>query len=192
MLSIILIFFMQNLVPQKMFLTKGVGRHKEYLQSFEMALRDAGIAEYNLVSVSSIFPPHCKIISKAEGKKFLQPGQVVFTVMARQSSNEPNRLVCASIGLAQPGDKNQHGYLSEHHSFGETDKRAGEYAEDLAATMLATTLGLEFDPNAAWNEREQVYKASNKIIRTRNITQSAECNKNGLWTTVVAAAVFVF
>lgn len=175
-----------------MFLTKGVGRHKEYLQSFEMALRDAGIAEYNLVSVSSIFPPHCKIISKAEGKKFLQPGQVVFTVMARQSSNEPNRLVCASIGLAQPGDKNQHGYLSEHHSFGETDKRAGEYAEDLAATMLATTLGLEFDPNAAWNEREQVYKASNKIIRTRNITQSAECNKNGLWTTVVAAAVFVF
>ncbi len=183
---------MQNLVPQKMFLTKGVGQHKECLQSFEMALRKAGIAEYNLVSVSSIFPPHCKIISKTEGKKFLRPGQVVFTVMARQGSNEPNRLICSSVGLAQPGDKNQHGYLSEHHSFGETDKKAGDYAEDLAATMLATILGLEFDPDAAWNEREQVYKASNKIIRTRNITQSAECSKDGLWTTVIAAAIFIF
>ena len=175
-----------------MFLTKGVGQHKECLQSFEMALRKAGIAEYNLVSVSSIFPPHCKIISKTEGKKFLRPGQVVFTVMARQGSNEPNRLICSSVGLAQPGDKNQHGYLSEHHSFGETDKKAGDYAEDLAATMLATILGLEFDPDAAWNEREQVYKASNKIIRTRNITQSAECSKDGLWTTVIAAAIFIF
>jgi len=155
-------------------------------------LRNAGIAEYNLVSVSSIFPPHCKIVSQKEGKKLLNPGQVVFTVIARQASNEPNRLICASVGLAQPGDYNQHGYLSEHHSFGETEKRAGDYAEDLAATMLATTIGLEFDPNSAWNEREQVYKSSGKIIRTRNITQSAKCHKNGLWTTVVAASIFIF
>ena len=141
-----------------MFFTKGVGRHKEQLQSFEMALRDAGIAEYNLVHVSSIFPPNCKRVTKEEGKKFLAPGQVVFCVMARNATNEPNRLVAASIGLAQPADASQYGYLSEHYSYGETEGKAGEYAEDLAATMLATTLGLEFDPNAAWDEREQVYK----------------------------------
>ena len=183
---------MSNFVPTKMFLTKGVGRHKEYLQSFEMALRDAGIAEYNLVTVSSIFPPNCKRVSKEEGKKFLNPGQVVFTVLARQATNEPNRLICASIGLAQPGDQNQHGYLSEHHPVGETAEKSGDYAEDLAATMLATTLGLEFDPNAAWDEREQVYKTSGTITKPTNITQSAEGHKEGLWTTVVAAAVFIF
>lgn len=183
---------MQNFVPSKMFLTKGVGRHKEYLQSFEMALRDAGISEYNLVTVSSIFPPNCKCVSREEGKKLLNPGQIIFTVLARQSSCEPNRLICASIGLAQPGDPNQHGYLSEHHPFGETAGKSGDYAEDLAATMLATILGLEFDSNAAWDEREQVYKSSGKIFKTTNITQSAEGHKDGLWTTVVAAAVFVF
>jgi arginine decarboxylase len=111
--------------------------------------------------------------------------------MARNATNEPNRLVSSSIGLAQPADPSNYGYLSEHHAFGETDEKSGEYAEDLAATMLATTLGVEFDPGAAWDEREQVYKASGKIIRTTNITQSAEGDKNGLWTTVLAAAVLV-
>lgn len=181
-----------NFVPSKMFFTKGVGRHKEYLQSFEMALRDAGIAEFNLVTVSSIFPPNCKRISREEGRKLLSPGQVVFVVMARNATNEPNRLVSASIGLAQPADPNQYGYLSEHHPFGETEQKTGEYAEDLAATMLASTLGLEFDPNTAWDEREQVYKSSGKIVKTTNITQSAEGHKDGLWTSVIAAAVFVF
>jgi len=174
-----------------MFFTKGVGRHKDYLASFEMALRDAGMAEFNLVQVSSIFPPNCKKVSKEEGKKYLNPGQIVFCVMARLASDEPNRLLAASIGLAQPADANQYGYLSEHHSFGETEKKAGEYAEDLAATMLATTMGLEFDSDASWDEREQVYKSSGKIIRTTNFTQSAEGHKDGLWTTVVSMAVLV-
>ncbi|MEK7626817.1 MAG: arginine decarboxylase, pyruvoyl-dependent [Patescibacteria group bacterium] len=182
---------MQNFVPKKMFFTKGVGRHREYLQSFEMALRDAGIQEYNLVHVSSIFPPNCKRVSREEGKKSLAPGQVVFCVMAREATNEPNRLVASSIGLAQPADSTNYGYLSEHHGFGATDDKCGEYAEDLAATMLATTLGVEFNPAAAWDDREQVYKSSGKIIRTTNITQSAGGDKNGLWTTVVAAAVLI-
>lgn len=182
---------MTNLVPSKMFMTKGVGRHKEYLQSFEMALREAGIAEYNLVSVSSIFPPNCKKIPREEGKKYLKPGQVLFCVMARQATNEPNRLISASIGLALPAESNQYGYLSEHHAYGETATKSGDYAEDLAATMLATTLGLEFNADAAWDEREQVYKTSGKIIKAINNTQSAEGHKDGLWTTVVSAAVLI-
>src|SRR3989344_4191665 len=183
---------MNNFIPKKMFFTKGVGRHKEYLSSFEMALRDAGIAEFNLGTVSSIFPPNGKRISREEGKKYLSPGEVVFCVMARNATNEPNRLISASIGLAQPADNNQYGYLSEHHPFGETEQKAGDYAEDLAATMLATTLGLEFNPDAACDEREQVYKSSGKIFKSTNITQSAEGHKDGLWTTVIASAVLIF
>jgi len=179
------------MIAQKIFFTKGVGVHKEQLTSFESALRDAGLAPFNLVNVSSIFPPGCKKISKEEGLKLLKPGQIVFWVSARNQTNEPNRLIAASIGCALPADPNQYGYLSEHHSFGETDSKAGEYAEDLAASMLATTLGIEFDPDLAWDEREQIYKMSGKIVRTTNITQSAIGNKDGLWTTVVAAAVFV-
>jgi arginine decarboxylase len=179
------------MVPKRVFFTKGVGVHKEKLASFELALRAAGLAHCNLVLVSSIYPPGCKIIPKEEGLKLLRPGEIIFAVYDRESNNEPNRLVAASVGLAIPADPSMHGYLSEHHSFGETDEKAGEYAEDLAASMLATTLGIEFNPELDWDEREHIFKMSGKIVRTSNITQSAVGNKDGLWTTVFAAAVFV-
>ncbi|MHB9013274.1 MAG: pyruvoyl-dependent arginine decarboxylase [Ignavibacteriaceae bacterium] len=178
-------------VPSKIFFTKGVGRHKEYLTSFELALRSAGIEICNLVTVSSIFPTNCKRITKEDGLKELTPGQITFAVMSRNSTNEQNRLIAASIGVAIPGDSNQYGYLSEHHPFGETEKVAGEYAEDLAATMLATTLGVEFNPDTDWSERENIYKMSGKIVRSFNITQSAEGAKNGLWTTVIAVGILL-
>lgn len=179
------------MVPGKYFLTKGVGVHKEYLTSFELALRDAGIAQFNLVTVSSIRPPGCKKVSREDGLAELKPGEIVYCVMARNATNEPNRLVAASIGMAVPAENNQHGYISEHHPFGETDEKAGEYAEDLAATMLATTLNIQFDANKDWDEREQIYKMSGKIVKTMNNTQSAEGNREGKWTTVIAAVVFI-
>lgn len=180
-----------NTVPQKIFFTKGVGYHKEQLASFEAALRAAGIAHFNLVHVSSILPPGCRRVSREAGLGLLKAGEIVFVVMARNATNEPNRLLAASIGCAFPSDPSQYGYLSEHHSFGETEERAGEYAEDLAASMLATTLGIEFDSETAWDERQEIYKMEGKITKTMNITQSAVANKDGLWTTVVAAAVLV-
>lgn len=179
-------------VPKKVFFTKGVGKDRDYLSSFESALRDAGIAQFNIVSVSSICPPGCKTISKESGLKQLKAGQVLFCVMSRISSDEPNRLIAASIGCALPKDKRKYGYLSEHHAFGQTDEKAGDYAEDLAASMLATTLGIPFNPEQAWNEREKYFKMSREIVRTTNITQSAICDKNKMWTTVIAVAVFVF
>ena len=178
-------------VPKKIFFTKGVGKHKEYLASFELALRNAGIEICNLVTVSSIFPIGCKRLSKEQGLKQLVPGQITHCVMARNSTNEPNRLIASSIGVAIPGDKKMYGYLSEHHPYGETEKTAGDYAEDLAATMLATTLGIDFEPEIAWNEKEQVFKMSGKIINTFNVTQSAQGDKNGLWTTVIAVGVLL-
>ncbi|HEX2614514.1 MAG TPA: arginine decarboxylase, pyruvoyl-dependent [Nitrososphaera sp.] len=179
-------------VPKMMFFTKGKGVHKDYLTSFELALRDAEIADLNLVSVSSILPPRCKIVSRQEGRKYLLSGQVVFTIMARSATNEPNRLIAASIGLARPADnESQYGYLSEHHSTGETAQKAGDYAEDMAMEMLASTLGLPNDPSLAWNEKEEQWKLSNKIYRTQNFTQSAEGHKDGLWTTVVSAAALI-
>jgi len=179
-------------IPKKVFFTNGAGRHKDNLHSFELALKDAGIEKCNLVAVSSIFPPGCKIIPRNQGLLELKPGQIVYVVISRNSTNEPNRLIAASVGCAIPADNNQYGYLSEHHSFGETEEKAGDYAEDLAVEMLSSTLGLEIDPNKSWDEHKEEWKIQDKIIRTMNMTQSALGDKNGLWTTVVAAAVFLF
>jgi arginine decarboxylase len=177
-------------VAKKIFFTNGVGTHPEELQSFELALRDAGIEKYNLVHVSSIFPPGCKRISRKEGLKLLHPGEIVYCVLARCASNEPRRLLAASVGCALPVDRKMYGYLSEHHAYGMTDKTAGDYAEDLAASMLASTLGIEFDEDKSWDEKREIWKISGKIVRTSNITQSAIVKK-GHFTSVVAAAVFI-
>jgi arginine decarboxylase len=181
-----------SMVPTKLYLTNGVGVHREKLQSFELALRDAGIATLNLVSVSSIYPPGCRIISRARGEQMLEPGEIAFVVMSREASDEPHRMIAASVGVAVPSDKRMFGYLSEHHAFGQTDKEAGDYAEDLAAAMLASTLGLEFDEDESWDAKRQVWKISNKIVTTRNVTQSAMVGRHGKWTTVLAAAVLLF
>ena len=163
------------MVPTKLFLTKGEGIHQEKLESFEMALRNAQIEKCNLVRVSSIIPPNCKIISKDKGVRELHPGQITYCVLAQQSTNEPNRRIVGSIGLAIPEEKDQYGYLSEHHAFGQTDQATGEYAEKLAKSMLATALGIKEE----------------QITKTNHCTQSAVGDKNGQWTTVIAAAIFL-
>lgn len=183
--------FVAGFVPKQLFFTKGVGKHREKLASFELALRSAGIAACNLVRVSSIFPPGCKIIPRSDGVKRLKDGQVTFVVMSDVATHEPHRLIAATVGVAIPRDPKLYGYLSEHHSFGENEKTAGDYAEDLAAEMLATTLGLDFDPDTSWDEKKEVYRLSNRIVRTQNVTQTAVGDKKGLWTTAVAAAVIV-
>ncbi|MGB0715412.1 MAG: pyruvoyl-dependent arginine decarboxylase [Phycisphaerae bacterium] len=174
-----------------MFFTKGVGKHKRSLQSFEEALRDAGIAAFNLVRVSSIYPPHCKIVSRKKGLESLSPGQIVFCVMAETRTDEPYRLACSGIGLALPADEAKYGYISEHHGFGMTRATCEDYVEDMAATMLATTMGIELDPDRAYDERKEIYKAQGLVVRTRAVVQTATGDKNGLWTTAVAAAVLI-
>ncbi len=181
-----------HFVPSRIFFTKGVGTHKHELRSFELALRDAGIEKCNLVHVSSILPPRCKIISRKQGQPLIQPGQITFAVTARLCTNEPHRLIAASIGVAQPAEEDAYGYLSEWYSYGQNETQAGNFSEELAASMLASTKGIEFDEDASWDEKEEVYKLSGKIVRTMNCTQTAVGNAQGLYSTVVAAGILLF
>lgn len=178
-------------LPKRIFLTKGAGIHKEKLSSFELALRDAGIAPFNIVRVSSIYPPYCKLITKEAGQKYLTPGQILFCVMSENSTNEPNRLIAASVGIAIPKKPEHYGYLSEHHSYGWNEKVTSDYAEDLAASMLATILGVKFDPDSSYDKKKEIWKISNEIVKTTAITQSARGDKHGKWTTVISAAVLI-
>lgn len=178
-------------VPRYMFFTKGVGTDREKLASFENALREAQIAHLNLVTVSSIFPPHCHILDIDTGLKRLEPGEITHCVMAKQQINEPGRRIVASIGLAIPAESGRYGYLSEHHGFGQTETEAGEYAEDLAASMLANTLGIEFDADKDYDERRNIYQMSGKIVESQHTSQGAMGAEGNRWTTVLAAAIFI-
>ena len=179
---------MLDLVAKQLFLTKGKGIHGDKLTSFEYALRDAGIAGTNIVLISSIFPPRAKLIPRKEGLKLIRPGQILFTIYSKNQTSEPHRLIASSVGIARPKDPDRYGYLSEHESFGQTEKAAGDYAEDIAAQMLASSLGIQFDIDKSWDEKRQQWTISGEIYRTQNITQTAVGNKDGKWTTVFAAA----
>jgi arginine decarboxylase len=179
-------------IPKRVFLTHGVGIHRQQLSAFEYALRDADIEQQNLVSVSSILPAQCDLVPRIAGTAALSPGEITFCVMARAETNEPGRRISAGIGVARPKNSAHYGYISEHHCFGMSEEETSEYVEDLAATMLASTLGIEFNPNAAWDERKRVYEMSNLIVDTHSIAAVANGAPRGDWTCVVAAAVFLF
>ena len=182
---------MLDLVAKEVFLTKGIGVHDDKLTSFEYALRDAGISGTNIVLISSIFPPDAKLIPRKDGLKKINAGQILFTIYSKNQTNEPHRLISASVGVAQPKDRTKYGYLSEYEAFGQNEKVAGDYAEDIAAQMLASSLGIDFDPEKSWDEKRQQWTISGKIYKTQNITQTAKGDKDGKWTTVFAAAVLI-
>ena len=167
------------------------GVHEDRLTSFEYALRDAGIAGTNLVLISSIFPPQAKLISRKEGLKKIKPGQILFTIYSKNQTKEPHRVCSASVGIAQPKDTERYGYLSEYESFGQNELQAGDYAEDIAAQMLASSLGIPFDVDKDWDEKRQQWLISGQIYNTHNVTQSTKGDKDGKWTTVFAAAVLL-
>ena len=180
-----------SFVPKSVFFVTGKGYHRSKLGSFEQALRNADIAIYNIVKVSSILPPFCLEIPKEDGLAQLRPGQIVYMVLSRASSNEYNRLISVSIGVANPADTRTYGYLSEYHEFGVKPEKTGDIAEDLAAEMLATTLGVSFDPEANYDEKKEIFKLDGKIVDTKNFTESATVREEGEWLTVISAAVFI-
>ena len=182
---------MLDLVAKKLFLTKGIGVANDKLTSFEFALRNAGIAGTNIVLISSIFPPNARLIPRKDGLKYIKPGQILFTIYSRNQTKEPNRMISASVGIAQPTDRTKYGYLSEYDAFGQNERETGDYAEDIAAQMLASSLGIPFDIEKSWDEKRQQWNISGQIYKTKNITQSAKGNKDGKWTTVFAAAVLI-
>jgi arginine decarboxylase len=181
---------MGAIVPDKVFLVRGKGQHREKLVSFEKALREAGISPYNLVRVSSIFPPHCGLIGKTAGLKRLQHGQILFVVLSENATDEPGALISASIGLAVPQDPSHYGYLAEHSDVGKSARDISLHTEYLAAEMLATKLGERLrEPGPG--EFARVFRVSNGLsLTTRSMTQTAR-GTAGLWTTVVAAAVLI-
>ena len=181
---------MGPLVPSKVFLVRGVGRHKEKLVSFEKALREAGIAPYNLVRVSSIFPPHCRYITRAAGLKLLQPGQILFVVLSENATNDPGQVISSSIGMAVPDDPSHYGYLAEHSDTGKSARDTAAHCEYLAAEMLATKLGEKLKEPGPGTPAKSFRISNGLSLKTRSVCQSAK-GETGLWTTTIAAAVLI-
>ncbi|OYT26764.1 MAG: arginine decarboxylase, pyruvoyl-dependent [Candidatus Altiarchaeales archaeon ex4484_96] len=160
------------MIPGEVFLVKGAGKHENRLASFELALRDAGIEGLNLVRVSSILPPSCKIVPKEEGINKLKPGEIVYCVLSRNESINEGEHITSAIGLAYLDDKKKHGYIWEHKTRGDKDPNASKYAAEMARKMLSSKHKIDIEPKTEGIQKMGVGGGNN-------------------WTTVLAAAVFV-
>jgi arginine decarboxylase len=176
-----------SLLPTHAYLTRGVGRHAHELVAFELALRDAGVAAQNLVTVSSILPPGCPLLDRAEGERQLQAGQILHVVMSRAQTCDPDRREVASIGLARPTDSRIHGFIAEHDAPDRPVAEVEAHAVELAGTMLASSLGrLDPGPSARGDWREVA-----EIAETRAISAEAGCESEGEWAVAVAICVLL-
>lgn len=178
------------MIPKELFLTKGKGVHVHRLQSFELALRDAGIETCNLVPVSSIIPPKCNIISREEGIQKIKPGQITFCVLAIHRTKRAGQQIGASIGLARPKNRKSHGYIAEYHQNNCSSDTIQKQAEDLAFRMLSTTIG--FSEEKEIEKSEQKKRSFQSNYELKSVFEYDSDTMKDHWTTVLAAAVFLF
>jgi arginine decarboxylase len=180
------------MIPKKLFLTKGHGTHRHRLQSFELALRDAGIASCNLVNVSSIVPPHCELISRKDGMSLLHPGEITYCVLSKDHTKNPGT-IGASVGIAIPDSTDEYGYIAEYHDLEESVSQLKTTVEDLAILMLATTKGVTASlesPHKTVSDEEIVDRFKDKM-KTDSVAELLQHTDPDRWSTVVAVAVFI-
>lgn len=91
-----------------------------------MALVDAGVGDYNLVRVSSIFPPHCEFTEE----RLAPAGMPIPTAYAHIDTCTPGASIAASIAVAVPQDPSLPGVIMEWHGVGTM-----EYAEEIVRGM---------------------------------------------------------
>ena len=183
-------FTVNPLVPKAVFLTKGVGIHSERLNSFEEALREARISSLNLVTVSSIVPPHCRLLDIEEGLKLLSPGQLTFSVMSKCDSDEEGRLMAAAVAILLPEDPDDYGYISEFHAHGMESGEVEDWVCDQAAELYASAKGLKINWKRAWSAEDEKYTLEERSFSPKYVVSMAR-GKKGKWVTTVAAAVFI-
>lgn len=168
---------MNDFIPKYAFFISGTGGHADRLQAFDQALLAAGPLAHNLVTVSSIMPAACEIISPEEGFKKLTPGQITFCVMARQDTNTPNEHASAAVGVVKTEDPTKFGYISEYHGDAEGEDAAREIAVRLAVEMYERKINASVQDLAM----ERMEATATSIKQPGDAT----------WVSAVAICIFV-
>jgi len=182
-----------GIVPKMFFLTKGVGVHEKDLRAFEEALRDAGINTCNLIKTSSIIPRGCKRVTREEGMKYIQPGQITFAVLAQSQTNEPGQQVVAGIGMAQPKDPSLYGYLTELEEMtGLAEEEVEQDVIEMAIENLVTEWNPKFEGEKVYRKGKKNYKLEGNDVMVDSIVQSGKGAKGNKYTVALVAAVFIY
>lgn len=100
------------MIPKEFFITSGKAASPvSELNAFDLALKKAGIAQCNLVSVSSILPLGCK----ERKRRKITAGAITYAVIARMDGDEGTTI---GAGIAWTWEKNgKYGLVAEAHGY---------------------------------------------------------------------------
>jgi len=178
------------IVPKQMFFTKGVGYHRNKLQALNQrfvmpASRSATLLRYRASSRRNV-----RLSLRPRGSRNSKQGKSPSLFLPRGDSGTKPSGFC--IRRSCTTEKQEAIRLYQRTPWFWPDSQEGfDFAEDLAATMLASTLGIELDPDKDWNERKMVYQVGERQFVSRSTAQTARGHKDSLWTTVIACAVML-
>lgn len=181
-------------VPTRVFFTAGRGVHEHERVAVQHALREAGVADCNLVKVSSVLPPGVRVIDRAEAEKLLKPGNVVFAVIAQAVTQEPHQRLSVGVGWAIPDKPGVPGYISEveeEQAKGLGGEAATAEVGATALRLLAERLRAKIDAGTLWEWHKGGVAIGRVKVQTGALTQTVVGDEKGWYTAAVALAVYL-
>lgn len=143
-------------VPTRVFMTAGVGVHELERVAVQHAMRDAGVADSNMIKVSSVMAPGLRIISREEGIRLLRPGNMVCAVIAQGQTDQPHQRVTPALAWAQPEKKGVPGYIAEVEedlAKGMSEATATKQVGEEVLELMAMRLRVKIDAERLWENR---------------------------------------
>ncbi|MBI4895623.1 MAG: pyruvoyl-dependent arginine decarboxylase [Candidatus Aenigmarchaeota archaeon] len=114
----------------KLMIGKGEGPNE--LAAFDAALFDAGIANYNLIILSSIIPEKAIIELKKNISNIKEHGNKLYVVLSKRIETKPGKEAWACLGWVQ--NKSGRGLFVEHH--GSSEKEVVKAARESLTNMM--------------------------------------------------------
>ncbi len=186
--------------PTRVFFVSGTGVHKEERVATQHAMREAGVADMNLVKVSSVIAPGCTIIPAEEGRALLKPGAMAFAVIATAQTAEPHQRIAVALAWAKPDKDGCPGYiaeLEEDMARGMTADKATDEAGEDVVQIMAEKLRATVDAEKVWAKRGRAgrVRIGSTDVHVGSIaaehTAPEEINDEKKTVAVFAAAIYL-
>lgn len=153
-------------------LTAGVGVGSTEIVAFDAALRDAAIADFNLIRVTSIVPPNAPVYRLRRGIVPIDGnGLMLPTVYSMSTRSEPG-IVSAAVGVGVPEDETRSGVIFPSEG------------KDIDSETCVKSL------------KGMIEEAMQQLRRTDNFhiehaVASGLCSDEGNWICAIGALAFV-
>lgn len=113
-----------NYFAKECCISRGKGESANGLPSFDKALLDAGVGNYNLVRLSSILPAECEWVDVKDIALHIKEGSLLPTAYSTITSDVEGDVIVSTIGVGIPVDKSKVGVIMEYSTKNVTEEEA--------------------------------------------------------------------